>query len=481
MAPGALVLLPSPAIGHLISMVELGKFILSSQPSLSIHIIVFPAPYNTGDTCSYIKTVSSNVPSIKFHHLSPVSPHSKTTPNHETLMFEVLRLSQPNVLQVLVSITNICSTINALIIDFFCCSYLSVAAAINVPGYFFCTSSAACLAVLLYYPIIHRKYTKSLKDLHGTFLDVPGLPPIPATDMPVPMLDRNSKTYEIFLEISNLSLKASGIIINTYELLEPRPLKAINEGQFCALDGTIPPVFCIGPLIATRGEKDSSIVLPEWFSWLDLQPSRSVVFLCFGSLGLFSKEQLMEIAIGLERSGHRFLWVVRNPPEVEKGLAISGQVDPDFDSLLPEDFLTRTKERGYVVKSWAPQVAVLNHDSIGGFVTHCGWNSVLEAVCAGVPMLAWPLYAEQRLGRIAIVQDMKVALTMDEYENGFVTASEVEKRVIELMYSDSGKLVRDQTIAMRNAANDALNEGGSSRVALSELIDSWKCVRGRHE
>ena len=198
------------------------------------------------------------------------------------------------------------------------------------------------------------------------------------------------------------------------------------------------------------------------------------MFLCFGSLGLFSIEQLKEIALGLEKSDQRFLWVVRNPPSEKHGLAVSAQPDPDLDSLLPEGFLDRTKERGLVVKSWAPQLAVLNHGSVGGFVTHCGWNSVLEAVCAGVPMVAWPLYAEQRFNRVVLVEDLKIALSMDESEDGFVSATEVEKRVRELMDSESGNSIRERTLAMKDGAKAALSEGGSSSVALTKLVESWK-------
>jgi hypothetical protein len=191
-------------------------------------------------------------------------------------------------------------------------------------------------------------------------------------------------------------------------------------------------------------------------------------------LGLFSKEQLREIAFGLERSGHRFLWVVRNPPSDKKSVALSAHPNIDLDSLLPEGFLDRTKDRGLVLKSWAPQVAVLNHPSVGGFVSHCGWNSVLEAVCAGVPLVAWPLYAEQRINRIFLVDEMKLALPMNESDNGFVSSAEVEERVLGLMESEEGKLIRERTIAMKIAAKAALNEGGSSRVALSKLVESWK-------
>ena len=120
------------------------------------------------------------------------------------------------------------------------------------------------------------------------------------------------------------------------------------------------------------------------------------MFLCWGSKGALPKQQLEEIAAGLENSGHRFLWVVRTP---------AGSDDPkrywerrgeaDLDALLPEGFLERTKDRGLVIKTWAPQVDVLNHPATGAFVTHCGWNSVLETVSAGVPALTWPMVFEQ--------------------------------------------------------------------------------------
>ncbi|KAG6778960.1 hypothetical protein POTOM_015323 [Populus tomentosa] len=141
---------------------------------------------------------------------------------------------------------------------------------------------------------------------------------------------------------------------------------------------------------------------------------------------------------------------------------------------ITHGFLDRTKERGLVLKSWALQVAVLNHPSVGGFVSHCGWNSVLKAVCAGVPLVAWPLYAEQRINRIFLVEEMKLALPMNESDNGFVSSAEVEERVLGLMESEEGKLIRERTIAMKIAAKAAFNEGGSSQVALSKIVESWK-------
>ena len=171
--------------------------------------------------------------------------------------------------------------------------------------------------------------------------------------------------------------------------------------------------------------------------------------------------------MGLENSGQRFLWVLRNPPP-------DNEKDPNLDELLPKGFLERTKEKGFVVKRWAPQVAVLRHDSVGGFVTHCGWNSVLEAVWCGVPMVCWPLYAEQRLNRVVLVEEIKLALGLNESEDGLVSAAELEKRMKELMDSEVGTEVRERVSGLRDEAVTAVKEGGSSHVALAKLAELWR-------
>ncbi|KAL6127188.1 hypothetical protein ACLB2K_075230 [Fragaria x ananassa] len=350
--------------------------------------------------------------------------------------------------------------------DFFCALGL-------LSGYFFCTSGAGCLASVLILPAIHKNTDKSLKHLNA-LLYIPGVPPIPSSDMPKPVLERNDKAYECFLENSIQLPKSAGIIVNTFESLESRAIRALSDGLCLPEDTPTPPIYCIGLFIFAHNQRGGgSDDVPECLTWLDSQPSGSVVFLCFGSLGLFTKEQLEEISVGLERSGQRFLWVVRNPPSTNESVAIACQADPDLNALLPDGFLGRTKDRGLVVKSWAPQVDVLNHDSVGGFVSHCGWNSVLEAVCAGVPMVTWPLYAEQRFNRVVLVEEIKIALPMNEPSDGFVNAVEVEKRVRELMDSEEGESIRMRAEALKSEAKAALSEGGTSRVALTKLVESW--------
>jgi hypothetical protein len=236
-----------------------------------------------------------------------------------------------------------------------------------------------------------------------------------------------------------------------------------------------PPVYCIGPLIKSeevlgkRGE--------DCLAWLDAQPRASVVFLCFGSTaGRFSAEQTREVAAGLEASGQRFLWVVRAPPSDDPANKFERPPEPDLDTLLPEGFLARTKDRGLVVKSWAPQRHVLAHVSVGGFVTHCGWNSVLEAVMAGVPMVAWPLHAEQRLNRVFLEKEMQLAVAVEGYDSdtGVVAAEEVAAKVRWLMDSEGGRRLRERTLEAMRQAKDALREDGESEATLAGLVDQWK-------
>ncbi|XP_031269513.1 UDP-glycosyltransferase 88B1-like [Pistacia vera] len=466
---GAIVLYPCPGSGHLVSMVEVGKLILSNHPSFSISVIIPTAPFETAATHDYIAAVSKAIPSITFYHLPPVAlPQNALSiaKDFPTLVYKLGQLNNPNLLETLLAISKR-SEVKAFIIDFFCNAAFQVSSSLNIPTYYYFTSGANNLSYFIYYPKIHRSLTKNLKDLEDMKLNVPGSPSVRAKDMPESMFDRTTYVYQCLVDTALNMTKSSGLLVNSFELLEERACRALANGE-CAPGDSMPPVHFIGPVVSEK--KEGSKEKHECLSWLDSKPSQSVVFLCFGSMGVFYTEQLKEIANGLERSGVRFLWVVRTPPPNDETVRRLAETDPSIESFLPEGFLERTKDRGYVVQSWAPQVAVLSHNSVGGFVTHCGWNSVLEAVYSSVPMLAWPLYAEQKMNKTFLVEEMKVALPVNASEEGLVSATELEKRVIELMESDNGKAVRQQVKAMKEGAAAATREGGSSRVALAKLV-----------
>ena len=284
--------------------------------------------------------------------------------------------------------------------------YVHHSSNLDIPTYYFFTSSANGLALFLYMPTLHKNVDKSFKDLGNMLIESPGIPPTPASDIPGSMSDRTTQCYEYFLNTAIHVAKSNGILVNMFDSLETKAIKAMSDG-LCVPYGVTPPIFCIGPLISSSNHDGDE---HECLKSLNSQLSRSVVFLSFGSMRLFAAKQLKEMAVGLENS-QRFLWVVRNPsPHNDK--------EPNLNELLPKGFFERTKDKGFVVKQWAPQVNALSHDSVGGFVTHCGWNSVLEAISVGVPMVAWPLYAVQRLNRVFLVEEIKVALGLKEMEDG---------------------------------------------------------------
>ncbi|XP_073288298.1 UDP-glycosyltransferase 88F4 [Primulina huaijiensis] len=473
-----IVLYPAPGSGHLISMVELGKLILSRGHFSTIHILVIAGFNDAPATAAYLRNISETYSSIILHRF-PTVLNVNTSPAVSFLanMFGFIRLNTVNVHQTLQEISRTFK-VHALVIDFFCASAVPVSENLGIPVFFFFTSGLAALAAYLHFPTIHNQVDKSFKDLYDTKFQIPGLPMLPAKHMPQPVLNRDEPVYYDIMYYSHCLSQSSGIIVNSFNQLEPIAMKAVIDG-LCVPDGRTPPIYNIGPLIADSYSKFNNHgdhnLQHSCLSWLDTQPSRSVVFLCFGSMGTFSGDQVKEIAKGLERSGHRFLWVVRKPRLHEKIKEFGEVGEFNVMTIMPEGFLDSTKGRGMVVESWAPQVAVLEHPAVGGFVTHCGWNSILEAVMAGVPMVAWPLYAEQHLNKAAVVAGMKMAIAVEQRgEDGFVVGEEVEKRVRELMdHSETSVELRERSHEMKLTAIDSLGDMGSSTAALDKLVRVW--------
>ncbi|WJX66101.1 hypothetical protein P8452_50691 [Trifolium repens] len=460
-----IVLYPAFGSGHLMSMVELGKLILTHHPSFSIKILILTPPNkdnnknNINDsTYQYISSVSSKFPTINFHYIPSISLTFTLPPHLQTL--ELSPRSNHHVEHIIHSIAKT-SNLKAIMLDFLNYSATQVTYNLEIPTYFYYTSGASLLSLFLNFPTFHKNATIAVKDYNiHTPIELPGLPRLSKDDYPDEGKDPASPSYQILLQSAKTLRESDGIIVNTFDAIERKAIKALRDG-LCIPEGITPSIFCIGPVVSASSNKDENGCL----SWLDSQPSQSVVLLSFGSLGRFSKAQLNEIAIGLEKSEQRFLWIVRSDLELD---------DVSLEELLPEGFLERTKEKGLVVRNWASQGAILRHHSIGGFVTHCGWNSVLEAVCEGVPMITWPLYAEQKLNRVILVQERKMALELIESKDGFVSGTELAERVKELMESEKGKAIRETILKMKKSAMEARGGGGSSLIDLKKLGDSWR-------
>jgi len=273
--------------------------------------------------------------------------------------------------------------------------------------------------------------------------------------------------------------------------LEEETTKAISEhehgngnehgnGAGNGNGGDYPPVYLVGPITQSGSRSRCECLL-----WLDKQQPDSVLYVSFGSGGTLSQEQINELALGLELSKHKFLWVnLRAPNDRASATYFSdgGLVDDDDDPLqfLPKGFLERTKEQGLVMCGWAPQVEVLGHRSIGAFLSHCGWNSVLESVVHGVPMIAWPLFAEQRSNAALVSEGLKVALRAKMKNprgksNGVVVKEEIVELIKGVMEEGlEGEEIRRKVKELKKLANCAMMEDGSSTRTIEKLVNKWK-------
>ncbi|KAF8751361.1 hypothetical protein HU200_012032 [Digitaria exilis] len=471
----SVVLYPGLGVGHLNPMVALANVFV--QHGATVTVALVEPPTTSPEFSAAVARAAASNPSVTFHVLPPPpsSPAASSISDDATssaqqhpivIMFERLKAMSAPLRDFLRSRL---PAVDALVLDMFCGNALDVAAELNLPVYYFYASGAGDVAVFVNLSRSNTTTSSSVELDGDTVLSFPGAPPFKASDLPKEISNASPGAKPILHALSRLP-EADGILINTFESLEPRAVRALRDG-LCVPDHSTPPVYCIGPLVSGGGENEH-----ECLRWLDTQPENSVVFLSFGSMGTFPTKQLEEIAVGLERSGQRFLWVVRSPRDPED---MSGKPlpEPDLDALLPEGFLGRTKDMGLVVKSWAPQVDVLRHRATGAFVTHCGWNSTLEGITTGLPLLCWPLYAEQRMNKVFIVEEMKVGVEMSGYDEEVVTAEEVETKVRWVMESEGGQALRKRVEEVKDKASQALKEGGSSHAAFVEFLKDLDNMR----
>lgn len=467
----SVVLYPSAGTGHVVPMAELAKVFINH--GFDVTMVVVP------EFSSQFKRVAAANPSTSFHVLPPVSPPPADVAGsgmHPLLsMLKTLRWYNEELERFLCSVTSR-QHLHSLVIDMFCVDAIGVAARLGVPAYTFAPSSASALAVLTQVPTLLASSQRGLKELGDTPLEFLGVPPVPASHLNAELLERpEEELCSTVASVFRRGMDTRGVLVNTFQALETRALQALGDPRCVPGKAALPPIYCVGPLVgnsardppARAGERHD-----ECLRWLDAQPERSVVFLCFGSMGAFSQEQLKEIATGLDKSGHRFLWVVRRPASsiFDPKRFLGRQPKLDLDAVLPEGFLERTRGRGLVVRSWAPQGEVLQHPATSSFVTHCGWNSVLEAASAGVPMLCWPMYAEQRVNKVFVVDEIKAGVVMDGYDEELVSAAEVEKKVRLVMESEEGEKLRERLALAKEKAAEALADGGPSRMAFEEFL-----------
>jgi UDP:flavonoid glycosyltransferase YjiC (YdhE family) len=251
--------------------------------------------------------------------------------------------------------------------------------------------------------------------------------------------------------------KASAIILNTFDALEHQVLDALSS--------MFPPIYSIGPrqlLLNQILDNDlKSIGSNLWkeedgcLEWLNKKEPNSVVYVNFGSITVLTSDQLIEFAWGLANSNQTFLWIIR--PDL---------VDGD-SAILPPEFLVEIEERG-LLASWCPQEQVLSHPSIGGFLTHSGWNSTIESVCGGVPIISWPFFADQQTNCRFSCNEWGIGMEIE----GDVERGKIESLVRELMVGEKGKELKKKALNWKKLAKEASSKPtGSSYVNLDKMMN----------
>ncbi|KAM5551003.1 UDP-glucose flavonoid 3-O-glucosyltransferase 6 [Rosa sericea] len=466
-----LIFIPIPGIGHIVSTVEIAKLLLSRDDNLFITILIMKFPFTADGSDAYIKSLAD--PSLKTQRISFANlPQEQFQGTGATGFFTFIDSHKSHVKDAVTKLTESGSEtrIAGFVIDMFCTGMIDVANEFGLPSYVFYTSGAADLGLMFHLQALRDEENKDCTEFKNSDAElvVPSfVNPLPAARV-LPGVVFDKEACNFFLNFAKRYRETKGLLVNTFLELESHALQSLSS------DGKIPPVYPVGPILNVKSNdnqvsSEKSKQKSDILKWLDDQPPLSVVFLCFGSMGCFGEDQVKEIAHGLEQAGFRFLWSLRQPPTSKIGFPSDYA---DYSTILPEGFLDRTAEIGKVI-GWAPQVAILAHPAVGGFVSHCGWNSTLESIWYGVPIATWPFYAEQQVNAFELVKELKLAVEIDigyRKESGvIVSRQDIEKGIKQVMEQDSE--IRTRVKEMSQMSQKALADDGSSFSSLGRFID----------
>lgn len=296
---------------------------------------------------------------------------------------------------------------------------------------------------------------------------IPAMPNIRLRDLPT--FIRTTDPDDLLLNYGRGEPQAasstSAVIINTFEELDQDLVTAIGEkftkrrpyalGPLSALSQHIPNTSELNSINSNLWKEEKKCL-----EWLNAMSAASVVYVNFGSIVELTPEQLNEFAWGLAESNHPFLWVIRPDP-------VTGDL-----AVLEGNFVEETQGRGLIV-GWCPQKKVLSHPSVGVFLTHCGWNSTIESISSGVPMLCWPFFADQQTNCRYICNVWEVGMEIDTE----VKREEVRSLIGEMMEGEKGKKMREKAMNWKESARKASEVGGSSHCNLERFLNDLLAMK----
>ncbi|CAL1395265.1 unnamed protein product [Linum trigynum] len=452
--PPHILVFPFPAQGHALALLDLIHH-LSLHRRFSLTVVTTP------------KNLPSLAPLLSLHQPPFLNPLVFPFPPHPLLpagVENVQQIGNAGNLPIITALHKLSDPIAnwfhsqpdppvAIISDFFLGWTLALARRLHIPRFAF-FSTRAFLASLTDHLFAD---VEAVRDLDPVVFDqLPGSPTFKSEHLPstfrryVP----GNSDWELVREALLSNLLSDGCVFNTFHALEGPYLDFLRRKMGPQ------KVYAVGPvsLLGTGGDPKNLGDHPgsDVIHWLDHCPDNgSVLYVCFGSQKLMTNHQMEALAAALEQSMVRFVWVVKKPgPEMEFG--------------LPDGFQDRVSGRGLVLDGWAPQVTILNHRAVGGFLSHCGWNSLLEAVAAGVPILGWPMEADQFVNARLLVEDLGVAVKVCEGADTVPDPVELGRRIAQSM--SQGSAERKRAGEMKDEALAAVEQGGSSQIDLERFV-----------
>ncbi|KAM3738996.1 hypothetical protein ACB098_09G172700 [Castanea mollissima] len=432
----AVVMVPFPAQGHLNQLLHLSRLILAYN--IPVHYAC-TATHNRQAMLRVHGWDPNSVSDIQFHDLkippfltpSPNPNAPNKFPSHlQPLINASLHLREPmaSLLRELSSKATRIIVIN----DSLMCSVVQDLVTIpNAESYTFHSVSAfACFFNMW------EAMGKALElDLYSKIItkDLPFLEGCLTTEF-MNFIDSQVKFQKL----------SSGYLYNTCRVIEGAYMDLLEK-----IEGD-KKHWAIGPFNPVRNIGSNK--RHKCLEWLDKESPNSVIYVSFGTTTSMEDEQIKELAIGLEKSEQKFIWLRK--------------------AEIPKGFEERVKGRGMVVRDWAPQLEILSHPSIGGFMSHCGWNSCMESITMGVPIAAWPMASDQPMNTVLITKLLKVGIVVKDWSrrNELVKSSTVEKAVKLLMASEEGDEIRKRTVDLGGAIEQSIEEGGVSRMELDSFI-----------
>ncbi|KAL3512934.1 hypothetical protein ACH5RR_025651 [Cinchona calisaya] len=456
---GHVVVVTYPAQGHINPLLQFAKCLASKGLKATFATTLYTAKLIRADGVN-VMPISDGFDVGGF----------KEAPSVETYLETFKTVGSRTLTQLILNLNNDHSSpvVNCLVFDSLLPWALDVAKNLDIFSAVLLTNSASVCSL---YCHIHRGVLSFPVDQERVPLILPGLPPLGLDELPSFLACstyHDSAYLTAIMEKFRRLEENDWVFVNSFEELENQLAEAMTGLWPVQMVGPlVPSAYVDGPIAEDRAYGGSLLKSNDdhYLKWLDTKAPNTIIFVSFGSMAQIEIKQIEEIAYGLKSSKNRFLWVVKDS-EQEK---------------LPIQFLQSIDEMGCgKIVTWCNQLEILAHKSVGCFMTHCGWNSTLEAISLGVPMVAMPQWSDQPTNAKFLENVWRVGVRAKKGENGIVTREEIERCIKEVMVGEKSDEIKINASKMRDYAKRAIGKGGSSDTIINNFVEALMKGKGKH-